>query len=30
MWSKFEKKHPVAYEVIQWAILGLAVAALFK
>lgn len=30
MWSKFEKKHPVAYEVIQWAILGIAVAALFK
>lgn len=30
MWNKFEKNHPVAYEVIQWVILGLAAAALLK
>lgn len=30
MWSRFEKNHPVAYEVIQWVILGMAVAALLK
>ena len=30
MWSRFEKKHPVAYEVIQWVVLGMAVVALLK
>lgn len=30
MWSRFEKNHPVAYEVIRWAVLGMAVAALLK
>lgn len=28
MWHKFKKKYPVAYEVTQWLILALAVAAL--
>ena len=28
MWWRLKEKHPVAYEVIQWAILALAVAAL--
>lgn len=28
MWSKLKENHPVAYEVIQWAILGMAVVAL--
>lgn len=28
MWSRLKEKHPVAYEVIQWAILGMAVTAL--
>lgn len=30
MWSKLEEKHPVLYEVIQWGILALAIAALIK
>lgn len=28
MWHNFKKKYPVAYEVTQWLILALAVAAL--
>lgn len=28
MWSKLKENHPIVYEVIQWSILGMAVAAL--
>lgn len=29
LWYRMEKNHPVLYEVIQWGLLTLAVAALF-
>lgn len=30
MWSWLEKNHPVAYEIVQWSVLGVAVAALIN
>jgi hypothetical protein len=30
MWGRLKEKHPVIYEVIQWGILLLALAALVK
>lgn len=30
MWKKLKKNHPLLYEVIQWGILLLAIAALIK
>lgn len=28
MWQKFQEKHPVLYEIVQWAIMLIALAAL--
>lgn len=28
MWHKFQENHPIAYEIVQWGILGLASAGL--
>ncbi len=28
MWNKFQKKYPVAYEIVQWGITALAMAGL--
>lgn len=30
MWNKFKERYPKAYEVVQWGILLIAVAALVK
>ena len=30
VWSWLEKNHPVAYEIVQWSVLGVAVAALIN
>lgn len=30
MWRWLEKNHPIIYEMVQWSILGLAIAALIN
>ncbi len=30
MWSWLKDEHPIAYEIVQWSVLGIAVAALLN